>query len=102
MSKKQAFVETFFTAKEWEATVRLLVPADMSNVAGWQLLSFDGADIACVFTWEEGTSSDWRANGNGQIDDFDLSDPRDGPVEVTLHIIGTDSTGLVFTSGANA
>lgn len=99
VSKKQAFVETFFTAKEWDATIRLLVPAGMTNVGGWQMLSFDGTDLICVFTWEEGTT-DWKATGNGQIDDFDLFDPRDGPVELTLHVIGTDATGLTFATGS--
>ena len=101
VAKKQAFVETFFTAKEWEATVRVLVPAGMTNVAGWQMLSHDGADLDCVFIWEEGTT-DWKATGKAQIDDHELSDPRDGPVEVTLHLIGTnsDGLGLVFATGS--
>lgn len=99
VSKQQAFVETFFTAKEWDATIRLLVPAGMVDTAGWQLLSFDGADLSCVFTWE--TTGPRKAIGEAQIDDFDLFDPRDGPVEVTLHVIGTGAGdppgGLTFS-----
>lgn len=108
VAKKQAFVETFFTAKEWDATIRFLVFDAFTDLGGWQMLSFDGADLSCTFTWEEGTT-DWTAFGDAQIDDFDLFDPRDGPVELTLHVIGTRGedaavpppyAGLRFTTGS--
>ena len=92
--KKQASAELITFGKDWEASVSFLFADDFLDLGGLVLLAFDGTDITCSFI----LTGAKKASGKAQIDDFELSNPIDGPVLMTLHVIGTnsDDLGLVF------
>lgn len=95
--KKQRWKEKQFGPKRVEVTAIFLMPAALADATKLEILDSPAAGIAVVCIFESTTH---KATCNMTMRDMEISDPVDGPCEVTAQFKSTDTAGVAFVPNA--
>lgn len=91
--KQQRWKEKQFGAKRVEVTAIFLMPEGLDPATSLEILDSPAAAIAAICTFESTTH---KGTANMTIRDVEISNPPDGPCEVTVQLKNIDTTGVTF------